>query len=229
MTDRGRTRSVSASPETGAADSERPGGRARDSAPAPHPEARLAADDRGQTVQDFAIGASVFLLTIAFVFAFIPTLFTPFEDDVAAGLGSQASRTAASIVDNGSIDGRSNWMTQSSAQEAIVPDENGDGTYGASEDLQNKYDLPETSQVNVTVTPMPPDDESIIDGDLTTLPIPIGDDDLASGDEFRDRPAATVSRIVVVEGVPECDPQIDADTSEPGTQGQACRMTVRIW
>jgi len=51
---------------------------------------------RAQTPIDFAVGASVFLLTLAFVVAFIPTLFDPFtgaataspiaSDRVAAGL-----------------------------------------------------------------------------------------------------------------------------------------------
>ncbi len=222
MTDRGRPRSVSATPETGPDGTPSDGPRADrgPAAPSPHPEARLDAGDRGQTVQDFAIGASVFLLTIAFVFAFIPTLFTPFEDSIAPGLDSQASRTAAAIVDQGSIDGRSNHMTATGAQDAILPNPSG-GPPGESEDLQNEYDLPETSQVNVTVTPMPPDDD-------TVLGLPSGAT-LGSGNEFRGRPAATVSRIVVIEGVPECDPTIDSDTSEPGFQGQACRLTVRIW
>ncbi len=168
---------------------------------------RLRSRDRGQTVQDFAIGASVFLLTVAFVFAFVPTLFTPFENDRAAGLESQASRTAAAIVDQGSIDGRSNWMTDSSAVSAI-------SAGGTGTDLQDKYDLPTTSQVNVTVTPMP-------SGNDTILTAPGGA--LASGDEFRDRPSATSSRIVVIQGVPACDP-----TTDPSA-GMACRLTVRVW
>lgn len=215
MTDRGRSRSVSAPEDsTGIANSERTDRTSDnsdrdDDRPAPHPEARLDTDDRGQTVQDFAIGASVFLLTIAFVFAFIPTLFTPFEDEIAPGLESQASRTAAGIVDNGSIDGRSNWMTGMSAESAI-------SAGGSGNDLQNAYDLPVTSQVNVTVTPMPPGDETILSNPMTGT-------DLASGDEFRGRPAATVSRIVVIQGVPECDPTTNPDA------GMACRLTVRIW
>ncbi|WP_418284946.1 DUF7287 family protein [Halorubrum sp. DTA46] len=55
-----------------------------------------SASDRGQTPIDFAVGASVFLLTLAFVIAFVPTLFDPFSaaetaspvvsDRVAAGV-----------------------------------------------------------------------------------------------------------------------------------------------
>jgi len=35
---------------------------------------------RAQTTIDFAIGISVFLIVVAFVVAFVPTVFTPFED-----------------------------------------------------------------------------------------------------------------------------------------------------
>lgn len=34
---------------------------------------------RGQTPVDFALGIGLFLLTVAFVFAFIPSIFAPFE------------------------------------------------------------------------------------------------------------------------------------------------------
>lgn len=186
-------------------------------------------DERGQTVQDFAIGTSVFLLTIAFVFAFVPTLFTPFESEVAPGLESQADRVADAMVANGSVDGRPNHLTARGVQKAIRPDPDGDDSgYGTEEALQQRYGLPETSQINVTVTPMPPDESGADDfitapsGFLSGLE-PGLDDQLAAGDTYRGQPAATVSRIVVVEGVPECDPD---DPSDPG---QACRLTVRVW
>ncbi|MFC7098597.1 DUF7287 family protein [Halobaculum marinum] len=37
--------------------------------------------DRGQTTIDYAVGISVFLLVVAFVFAFAPSLTTPFTSD----------------------------------------------------------------------------------------------------------------------------------------------------
>lgn len=57
---------------------------------------RRSASDRAQAPIDFAVGASVFLLTLGFVIAFVPTVFDPFaggatampvvSDRVAAGL-----------------------------------------------------------------------------------------------------------------------------------------------
>ena len=51
---------------------------------------------RGQTTLDFAVGASVFLLTVVFVIAYAPTLFDPF----AGGTGTKllvADRAATSL------------------------------------------------------------------------------------------------------------------------------------
>lgn len=39
------------------------------------------ADSRGQTLHDFAIGMTIFLLVIGYVFAFVPSLFTPFTPE----------------------------------------------------------------------------------------------------------------------------------------------------
>ncbi|MFC5278721.1 hypothetical protein ACFPM1_08140 [Halorubrum rubrum] len=55
--------------------------------------------DRGQTQIDFAVGAGVFLIALAFVVAFVPTLFEPF----AAGETASplvADRIAAGTVDS---------------------------------------------------------------------------------------------------------------------------------
>ncbi|WP_144799322.1 DUF7287 family protein [Halorubrum depositum] len=72
---------------------------------------RPLARDRAQTPIDFAIGASVFLLTLGFVIAFVPTVFDPFagaataspvvSDRVAAGLAGDllaASPTEPAVL-----------------------------------------------------------------------------------------------------------------------------------
>lgn len=48
--------------------------------------------DRGQTTIDFAVGATLFLLTIAFVFTFVPVMFQPFATSQSDPL--VADRTA---------------------------------------------------------------------------------------------------------------------------------------
>ncbi|WP_254862466.1 DUF7287 family protein [Halovivax gelatinilyticus] len=67
------------------------------------PRQKPMGDDRGQTVQDFAVGIGLFILAVAFIFAFVPTIITPFADAGGAQT-AQADRIAATIVDNASTD-----------------------------------------------------------------------------------------------------------------------------
>jgi hypothetical protein len=54
---------------------------------------------RGQTTIDFLVGASVFLLTVGFVFASLPSVFAPFAGgDEATTLA--ADRAAATLVED---------------------------------------------------------------------------------------------------------------------------------
>ncbi|WP_232745070.1 DUF7287 family protein [Halorubrum aethiopicum] len=53
---------------------------------------------RGQTQIDFAVGAGVFLITLAFVVAFVPTLFEPFA------AGETASPLVADRIAAGTVD-----------------------------------------------------------------------------------------------------------------------------
>ena len=75
-------------------------------------------DERGQTALDFAIGMAVFLLAVAFVFAFIPTMFDPFF-----GTGTSnaliADRSAAQLTERELADdpARAGIMSESTVTE----------------------------------------------------------------------------------------------------------------
>ncbi|SMO81697.1 DUF7287 family protein [Halorubrum cibi] len=73
-----------------------------DDRPPRHPRSPVASgsrrDDRGQTQIDFAVGAGVFLVTLAFVVAFVPTLFEPFT------VGETASPLVADRIAAGTVD-----------------------------------------------------------------------------------------------------------------------------
>ncbi|WP_306057613.1 DUF7287 family protein [Natronococcus wangiae] len=60
----------------------------------------ISLPDRGQTTQDFAIGIGVFLLSIAFVFSYIPSLTTPFASPTGDAETAQADRIADRLVHN---------------------------------------------------------------------------------------------------------------------------------
>ncbi len=56
--------------------------------------------DRGQTTIDFAIGATLFLLTMAFVFVFVPVMFEPFATSQSDPLVADrvANRLATDVL-----------------------------------------------------------------------------------------------------------------------------------
>lgn len=56
--------------------------------------------DRGQTTLDFAVGVTLFLLTMAFVFTFVPVMFQPFETSQSDPLVADrvANRLATDIL-----------------------------------------------------------------------------------------------------------------------------------
>ncbi|MFB6125906.1 MAG: hypothetical protein ABEJ79_01200 [Halolamina sp.] len=60
---------------------------------------RLDGRPRGQTTIDYVIGVTIFLLVVAFVFAFVPTTFAPFSGDDGRLL-VVADRTADHLTDD---------------------------------------------------------------------------------------------------------------------------------
>ncbi|WP_137289645.1 DUF7287 family protein [Natronorubrum halophilum] len=56
--------------------------------------------ERGQTTHDFVVGIGVFILAVAFVFSFLPTILTPFDSSVSGGQTAQADRIADRLVHN---------------------------------------------------------------------------------------------------------------------------------
>lgn len=155
--------------------------------------------DRAQTAQDFAVGISIFLLTVGFIFAFIPNLLTPFDTDVGTEQQAQADRAATTVLGEITVDGQENQINESNVS---YFDTLGDGKL---EPIQNETGLPFTARINVTVTEFGQDRPIAVDG--TTL---------SAGPEFREsQPAASATRIVVVGESNSCDP--------------GCELTVRVW
>lgn len=95
---------------------------------------------RGQTLQDYVIGVSVFLLATAFVVGFIPTLFTPFTAPVDASQTAQADRYAAEVLSE---------ITQSDSANALNGTET--DSFFASESNVDQIPTSERSEVNVTL------------------------------------------------------------------------------
>lgn len=105
---------------------------------------------RAQTPIDFAVGASVFLLTLAFVVAFTPTLFDPFtgpataspvvSDRVAAGLAGDL--LAASPTEPGVLSPACTVAFFEDGGNATLADE-ADCPEGVEDDVATRFGLDE--------------------------------------------------------------------------------------
>lgn len=104
-----------------------------------------AGRDRAQTAQDFAVGIGLFLLAVAFVFAFVPQVVSPYDVGVGSSEFSQADRAATMIVGNLSVEDRPNELNHTRTSAFF------DGDLDTRE-LQNRTGLPFTARINVTVT-----------------------------------------------------------------------------
>ncbi|ELZ13597.1 hypothetical protein C479_02091 [Halovivax asiaticus JCM 14624] len=143
--------------------------------------------DRGQTVQDFAVGIGIFLLAIAFVFSFVPSIITPFEDAGGAET-AQADRIAATIVENASTETTNelDWAALSTY----------DGS--DSEELADELGLKKTGSTAIThvnITLIEIEDVAADDPKLV----------LAGGDDYDDQIGSSASRIVTTDDQSQCE------------------------
>ena len=169
------------------------------------PTVSISLADRGQTTQDFAVGIGLFLLAIAFVFTYVPTLITPFSTPVGGAETAQADRIAATIVDDLSADtDGANELNLTAFDERYESEEDRIENLSLRSTTTDDGDPVAIDRVNVTIHSL---NES---AGGTGLPVTAG------GDYDEGQATSSASRIVTVEGAGyECDP--------------ACRLSVRVW
>lgn len=132
-------------------------------------------DARGQTLQDYLFGAILVLLTVLGVFAFAPTVFSPFEEPVESENQQLADRLAVELVEE----------TRALADSQTISFDrlNASLTGGLSERIDAAGVRP-TKRVNVTVR------------DPATGRIVTASDTDGGGSVFRNDPAATAVRTI---------------------------------
>ena len=162
----------------------------------------LSPSERGQTTQDFAVGIGIFLLTIAFVFSYVPTLATPYESTVGGAETAQADRIADRIVENTSDSTTPNEL-DGSLYQGNFTDDNLTAAVGlrASDDVI--FD-----RVNVGIKPLGEDEPTA---------------DWSGGHTYDNQTAASSARIVTVDDS-DVESSIDDIDCDP-----ACRLIVRVW
>ncbi|MCU4752712.1 hypothetical protein OB919_12120 [Halobacteria archaeon AArc-curdl1] len=149
---------------------------------------------RGQTTQDFAVGIGIFLLAVAFVFSYVPTLITPFSASTASD-SAQADRIATDIV--------ANYSTETANElNATKLDDRNDSSMSEF-GIRQSLDGTPIDRVNVTI-------ESFD-----------GEQSYTFGEEYRDQPSGTATRVITLDDPSELDEDFKCDP--------ACRLTVRVW
>ena len=109
-------------------------------------------NDRGQTTLDFATGVGTFLLAVAFVFAFVPGMFQPFDGSPEGAL--VADRTADALAADLLGDpGTPSVLNETCTSEFFNADsERGTCRYAAdAADLHLALGLDATRRINVTL------------------------------------------------------------------------------
>ncbi|SEV97190.1 DUF7287 family protein [Natrinema salifodinae] len=163
--------------------------------------------DRGQTTQDFAVGIGVFLLAIAFVFSFLPSLITPFDSSVGGAETAQADRIADRVVHDLETETQ-NEVSVSRFEDNYVNASDSD----LIERLGIRGDIDEEltyDRVNVRI-------ESINGSDTVAK---TDGQKLAAGSEYDNQSAASAARIVTLD---------DKSDLEPDDR-PAYRLVVRAW
>lgn len=98
---------------------------------------------RGQTTLDYLVGVTIFLLTIAFIFAFIPASFEPLDTD----WGVQAMESDRAISHLAGAE-----LAKSPQKPFILDQEKTDTFFSKSDaDLAEDIGLPGTAQANLTI------------------------------------------------------------------------------
>ncbi len=109
------------------------------SGPESGPDASDAGRDRAQTTLDFAVGMSIFLLTVAFVFTFAPNIAEPFSDSGTENT-VVADRAASQLVAGTLADPDRPYVLDKACTIAFFAPENLDGDPDNDADLNSSND-----------------------------------------------------------------------------------------
>ena len=144
-------------------------------------------DDRGQTPQDFAVGISIFLITVTFVFTFVPSVLQPSMAGEEPTLTVEADRVSSGILSNLSTPGQPNRLDKAKTDAFF-------GQYkGNVSGFRSAFGIPTYREVNVTIVSLEND-----------KPVTNATGPYTFGDEYDDQQAVVTQRVVKMSH-PSCD------------------------
>lgn len=98
---------------------------------------------RAQTLHDYVVGISVFVLTVAVVVGLLPSVVAPFEDTSRSVERTQAARVADQLVSNATVTGSENVLNATRLASGL--DRN-------LSELRSHYGVEDFRHVNVSLT-----------------------------------------------------------------------------
>lgn len=180
---------------------------------APNPSSVLEARQRGQTTFDFIIGISIFLVTIAFIFAFFPELIDPVsgsqENPVVA---ERAARTLAGGLIGSPIELAT--LNQTCTEAFFTQSGGSQCGFDTSNSVQQQLGIPPHVDVNVTL-------EREIQGEPGTELL------CTDGADIETCPGG--DRLAVGESVPQSGNTIVSARRTVFVDGEDALLVVRIW
>jgi len=106
------------------------------------PRGGRAGNDRGQTLQDFVLGISIFIVGFFIVLSMFPGLLGPFQSGLSSDKQASADRISATIVSNLSEPARPNHLNTTATKDLFAL---------STSDVRTRFNLSTPTQVNVTL------------------------------------------------------------------------------
>ena len=140
---------------------------------------------RGQTLHDYTVGISLFVLTLSTVLAGLFGFVGPLSTDIGTEEVSQSERVATTVVQNLSTGQRPNELDSDTLSSTLARSES---------TLRTRWGLPQSSRLNVTLT--------TLNGSRI---VSHGGSKLTAGSPYQRNVAASTGRIVTLDDGP-CQP-----------------------
>lgn len=150
---------------------------------------RLVGDERGQTLQDYVVGVSIFVVIAFAALGFFPNVLTSFQSDTQEDAIAQSERVANQIITNASTTGTVNELDVEVVEDITQRNES---------QLRDRYVLGQTADINVTVESL--DGDQYVGGET-------GATNLTTDEPYHGNSAGTTARVVTLShDPPNCRP-----------------------
>lgn len=102
----------------------------------------FSTDDRGQTLQDYVIGISIFVVVVFLALSFFPGLLNDFQSGSVGDHEAQADRISRQIVTNNTVPGTENQLNATAIEGMMDQSE---------DDLRQRFGVNDTVNLNITL------------------------------------------------------------------------------